>query len=385
MLRVKNSFFHQLVFSVIFCVFFIGGSAEFQAQIIPGTGTEAEAEETQEVQFPEDSLNRRTPRGTVVGLINSVSNQNYSRATRYLNLPESQLDTEGEGLVRKFQNLMDRGGRMLPYSLLSTEYDGKTDDELPPEIDRVGTITTSGENIDIYVEKITDPDGAPIWLFSRSTLQSVASIETEAPSLVERLLPNVLKNNLWRGAPAGHWIAAIFLAVIAYWLSSLLIILLIFLIRKFWYKAREETVSGIIDALSLPLKIYLGILVYVEFSREAGISISVRLLFGNIIVIIAIIAFLIFLWRIIDFLGTFSKRKLSEKGNVAGVSAILFFRRAAKVAIVIIGIIIILGTVGIDVTAGIAAWELGDLRWPWELKKQLKTWLAVLLLLPINL
>src|SRR5690606_28640422 len=91
------------------------------------------------------------------------------------------------------------------------------------------------------------------------------------------------------------------------------------------------------------------------------ISISVRLLFGNIIVIIAIIAFLIFLWRIIDFLGTFSKRKLSEKGNVAGVSAILFFRRAAKVAIVIIGIIIILGTVGIDVTAGIAALGIGGL------------------------
>lgn len=361
MVRVKNSFFHHLILSVIFCALFFGSSAEFQAQIIPGINTETETEETQEVQFPEDSLNRRTPRGTVVGFINSVSNQNYSRATRYVNLPESQSDAEGEELVRKLQNLMDRGGRMMPYSLLSTDYDGRTDDDLPQEIDRVGTITASGETIDIFVEKTTGTEDAPVWLISQSTLQSVAAIDPDDPSVVERLLPAALKNNFWGGVPVGHWLAAVLLAVVAYLLASVIIILFIYLLRKSWRKAREERVSGIMDALSLPLKLYLAIWFYVMLSRIVGISISVRLQFGNIIVIIAIVAFLILLWRLIDFLGTFSKKRLSEKGNVAGVSAILFFRRAAKVAIVIFGIIAILDTFGIDVTAGIAALGIGGL------------------------
>ncbi len=357
----KNSFFHHLILAALFSVFFYGTYPESQAQVIPGTNTETEAEETQEVKWAEDSLSRRTPQGTVMGFINSVSNQNYSRAKRYLDLPESQSGAEGENLVRKLQNLLDRGGRMMPSSWLSSDYDGRTEDDLPPEIDRVGTLTANGESIDLYVEKTVDPEGAPIWLFSRATLQSVASIDPDDPSVVERLLPAVLENNFWGGVPVGHWLAAVLLAVVSYLLASLIIILFILVLKKLWLKARQEQVSGILDALSLPLKLYLAIWFYVMLSRVVGISISVRLQFGNIIVIIAVIAFLILLWRLIDFLGTYSKKRLSEKGNVAGVSAILFLRRAAKVAIVIFGIIAILSAFGINVTAGIAALGIGGL------------------------
>src|SRR5690606_31289040 len=130
---------------------------------------------------------------------------------------------------------------------------------------------------------------------------------------------------------------------------------------KIWRKARTDPTSGVITALSLPFRIYFALWIFVDLSERIGISIIIRQRFSGFTVIVGFIAFLIFLWSLAEFIGELSKRRMSSRGNISGVSVILFLKRAAKIAIVIFGVIAILGILGFNVTTGLAALGIGGI------------------------
>lgn len=119
--------------------------------------------------------------------------------------------------------------------------------------------------------------------------------------------------------------------------------------------------EGVLRSFSLPIRLYLAVWVFVGLSERLGISIVLRQRFSGLTVIIGIVAFLILLWKLSDFLTRLTQRRMSRRGNVSGISIVLFLRRTAKVAIVVFGSISILGTLGYDVTTGLAALGIGGI------------------------
>lgn len=339
---------------LLFCTH--AGIAQIDTEINP------EEQEAPVQDFPSDSLGRRTPRGTVSGFIDAVAEQNYSRASRYFNMNAALVQNEeGERLVQVLQYLLNKGGNIMPYSWISDSFTGREDDDLPEGIDRVGTIQADGEEIDLFVEQTEGPEEAPVWLFSAETVETIAAITVEEPLFVERVMPDFLQENLWGGVPVGQWLALLLIAVLAYFISWAIISLILFLIPNLWRRAKVDPTLGVIIALSLPIRIYLAVWIFVALSERIGISIVLRQMFSGITIIIGLIAFLIFLWRLSEFIGEFSKKKMSSRGNVSGVSVILFLKRAAKIAIVVFGIIAILGILGFNVTTGLAALGIGGI------------------------
>ncbi|HET8884915.1 MAG TPA: mechanosensitive ion channel family protein [Salinimicrobium sp.] len=341
-------------------LFLLLGFGPVSAQVVPESHEDATEPEVPE--FAEDSLGRRNPRGTIIGFFNAVEDQNYIRASNFLNLSDvGKNDVEGERIVQSLQRLLDSDGNILPYPAISDELTGKTDDDLPPGIDRVGTVKIDDENIELFLEETKGPEGEPIWLFSAETVKSIAAIKAEEVLLIEQILPEFLENTYWGGVSVGQWLFLLILIAISYWVSWGLIWILLFLIPKMWKKSRTEPTKGIVTAFALPIRIYLAVWLYVLFSQELGISIIVRQSLSGITIIIGFVAILILLWRLTDFLGDFSRRRMVLKGNASGVSIVLFLKRAAKIAIVIFGIIAILGIIGVDVTTGLAALGIGGL------------------------
>ncbi|MDT0685951.1 mechanosensitive ion channel family protein [Autumnicola psychrophila] len=332
---------------------------EGKSQIFPGTQTENQEAVTAE--WPTDPLGRRTPRGTVSGFINAVSERDYSLASEYLNLEEIPGEQEGKRLAATLQTLLDRGGNIMPYSWISDENSGKEDQNLPSEVDEVGTVTVGGDEIKLYVEATEGPKGGPIWLFASETMETIAKATIEDPLLLERIMPAFLHDNLWGGVPIGQWIAALLLVILSYLISWSIVFSIRFIIRLSWKKARTEPTSDVIKALALPVRLYLAVLLFVIISQNIGISIILRQKFSGITLIIAILAFLILLWSLAEIIGSFSKRQMSHRGSVSGVSVVLFLQRVAKVAIVIFGVIAILGSLGVDVTTGLAALGIGGI------------------------
>ncbi|HEU4496354.1 MAG TPA: mechanosensitive ion channel domain-containing protein [Flavobacterium sp.] len=348
----------KLIYKIIFLL--LAGTSSFYSQILPETGNGTEKEP--ELEIPDDSLGRRTPRGTVSGFIEAVASQNYARASQYLELkPSLTNDRERERIVKSLQKLLDHGGNIMPYSWISNKHQGRTDDELEEGVDLVGTVTADTTVINVLVKNVEASGKSPLWLVSGETLDAVSKVKVEDLSLIDRILPAVLKEKKLLGVPVGHWLAIVVLIAAAYLLAWGITSILCLLVSKLWRKASEDHVASFISALNLPLRLFFGVRMFVAFSQEAGVSIIVRQRFSAISVIIGIVAFLILLWRLADIISNYSKNRMTRRKRVAAISIILFIRRAAKVAIIILGAIAILGTIGVDVTAGLAALGIGGI------------------------
>ena len=313
--------------------------------------------------WPQDSLGRRTPRGTISGFLTAVADKNYEKAGEFLNTEKARVSESREQLAQLLQNFLNKRGQILPYAWMSQESSGKINDDLPPNLDKVGSINIAGEDIDLYVEEVNGADGGPIWLISAATVEKIDALKDiqPAPLLVDRVLPPILKNNEWGGVPIGHWLSMILLAAFSYLLVWAVVSFLLYILPWFWPKAKTDTTSKVLYAFALPVKIYLAVWLFVTLSQDIGISIIVRQRLSRTTLIVGFLAFLMILWRLSEFIGTYSKEKMTHRGNLSGVSVVLFLRRAAKIAIVIFGIIAILGMFGVDVTTGLAALGIGGL------------------------
>lgn len=332
-------------------------SLTLNAQLLP---TASETKE--EVKIPDDSLGRRNPRGTVNGFLKAVSEQNYNRASQYLYLKRSfRKAKERVRIVKVMQNLLDESGNMVPTSLINNKITGTLDDDLEPELELVGSVKINGKDVSLYLENNENQGAPPIWLFSAETVDAIASVKLEDNLLVNKILPDALKERLLAGVPIGQWLIIIVLIAAAYFISWGITALLTFLITKLWKKARTEPTQGIIEALSLPIQLYVALWVFIDFSQRVGISIIIRQRFSYLTVTVGIVAFLMLLWRITDFVSELSKNRMTVRGRVSTISVILFLKRTFKVAIFVFGGIAILGAIGIDVTTGLAALGIGGI------------------------
>ncbi|MFD1602207.1 mechanosensitive ion channel family protein [Flavobacterium artemisiae] len=313
---------------------------------------------------PEDSLGRRTPQGTVNGFIKAIGDQNYLRASQYFVLSKRSYRKTAERIriAKTFQLLLDQGGNFSPSSIISNKELGRIDDDLSTGVDLVGNISTDKTAIQLYLENQSDDSQPALWLFSAETIEAIMAADIKGEkTFLDRILPNILIEKKLGNVPIGHWAVVVVMTVVCYLLSRFLIFLFVFLIQKLWRNAASEKGTAIIEAFTLPVQMYLTVIVFVALTQRMGISIIVRQRFSIIIITIGILAFLILLWRMTDFVTMFTRSRMNRRGRISAVSAILFLSRATKVAIVFIGIIAILGIIGVDVTAGLAALGIGGI------------------------
>jgi MscS family membrane protein len=314
--------------------------------------------------YQPDSLGRRTPRGTIDGFLKASYQNNYQRAALYIRrnaAPGKQQRAVEQ--ARALQTLLEVNGRIYPYSWISNEPEGKTDDGLGPNLDRIGAVTINKETFDLILENFQDKQGNPIWLFSAQTMERIpASQEVIEPrDLLSDLTPSFLRDYKWGGVPVAHWIATIFILLGSYLLAMGIARLVVFIIPKIYKKAGEEPYIEIIRAFSIPAQLYLAIWFFMSLSREAGVSLVVRQRISNLTLIVGVVAVILVIWQLLDVIGLVTERRMKRFQNQSAVSAILFLRRMLKIALVIVGAIMILDTLGFNVTTGIAALGIGGI------------------------
>ena len=334
-----------------------------QADLLPND-TSQNAGQAQETVWPPDSLGRRNPRGTIEGFIAAVADENYTKAGMYLRLDSALKKNQNkEELARSLQQLLDKDGNILPYPMISEDASGVLDDNLGPNLEKIGTASINSEDFDLILERTEGPDGGPVWLFSSETIQRVPILVEKAPiaPLIDKLSPKSLEGKKWGGVPVAHWFGAICLLIITYFVAWGITNFILLLIPYGYRKAKTEPTFGIIKAFALPIRLYITIWLFTIAMQEAGISIILRQRFSSLTVMVAIVAVMLLFWQLLEVITRFFERRLVHHGNQAGVSAILFLRRSAKVALIILGIILILDNFGFDVTTGLAALGIGGI------------------------
>ncbi len=198
------------------------------------TGTNDTTKATLVPQRPVDSLGRRTPRGTVLGFIKAVEQEDHVPAAQYLNLVgmTKMPALSGAGRALASQKVLDQRSNYHSLTLIRNEITGRTKDKSGPNLDLVGTAEVNGEKVDILLEKIEDPTDGPIWLFSSETVQRMPALSEKLDGFtIGTILPDFLIDNKWSGVPIGHWLAMFVLVVLGYLLAGLMATLLVGLLR----------------------------------------------------------------------------------------------------------------------------------------------------------
>jgi MscS family membrane protein len=179
------------------------------AQPAPTAPTAAAQAET-----PKDPLGRETPRGSLLGFMRVAREGNVEVASQYLNI--SLREQPAEELARQLYVVLDS---RLPARIdeISDRPEGRLANPLRPDQDVVTTITTGRGQLDIVLERVRGQDGAPIWLFSRRTLDAIPDAygEVDAFSLDQHLPAFLVKPQI-AGIRLFNWLALLLVVPLTY-------------------------------------------------------------------------------------------------------------------------------------------------------------------------
>lgn len=344
------------------------------AQILPGLT----AGEEEEAPIQIDPYGRATPEGTVSGFIAAIADEDYDRASLYLNLediPKVRRQRRGQALARRLQILLDRGGEFLPRAALSNAATGHLNDGLEAAVDRVGTLRADDQTVDILVEQVKGETGL-IWVISNETLGAAPGLRQEdEKTFLDEWLPEPFLETEVIGAPIGHWLALLCLTLASYAVVWVLIALAL-RIDSWWYRRRHREVRSVLWTLAPPLRLWLAAIAVTVIAPRLGLSIVARELFGRFIQIVAWFAFAWLAWRVIDALGGVIIRRLQGRGTGQFASVAAFIKRLIKALIIVIGVMAIFDTLGYDMTAGIAALGIGGLALALGAQKLIENFVA---------
>jgi MscS family membrane protein len=312
-----------------------------------------------------DPLGRSNPRGTVKGFFQSIANEDYLRGAEYIDfadLTKKANDSVTIILVKKIETVLNKAGNVLPINIINNSAEGATNDGLDASFEEVGSVSLQEKKTPIFLERITNETDQKIWLISGTTAASLLKeFQTNKAHYKEDTFSNRLFTSKWKGAPVTDWLIMIVIAIGSYLIAWLLTILMSWFIRYLWKHFKTNKYSGFLKTLLIPLRLVLAVAIILYFSRLLSIPIVVRQSFSVINVIALWTALFIFMWLLINTLTSFGEERLRENNSFGGLSAISFFRNSAKFMLIIIAILIALDTVGVNVTAGLAALGVGGL------------------------
>ncbi len=305
--------------------------------------------ETEAAMVQSDPLGRETPRSAVTGLLRALRSSDPTVAEPYLAYPDG-AEEKVEILAARLQAALDMGGTLATFQELSNAPEGRLDDGLAPELERVGSLL--GEDTPILLERQETEGGPPIWKIAPETLEA----------LPDNLPANEMsadESPTFAGAPLWDWVTIFGLLILAFLIARIVSALILLLLRQVMPPTKAP--YRFIHAALPPIAVLVGIVTFRIWSDEAAISIVARQLVLRYLGIAGLIAMVWLALRLVDALARWLSTRMERKQRHQSASVIVFARRIVKSALLIIVALGILDTLGVDVTAGVAALGIGGL------------------------
>ena len=314
----------------------------------------------QDTLSEKDVLGRTTPRSSVKGFLEAVGNDKYDVAARYLDFSGMKTMEDSAMVARQMEDALTRG-TVYSISRISDDPKGDTYDDFPQGVDRIGKVDTELGQVDLLLTRQEGIAEVPVWLLSSETVAAIATGTIDKTLLIDKILPSWLRKGDWAGVPPGQWLVALTLIILSFFLARGVIYIAARLLPMMWPRTGVDPTAGVIRAFSIPLALYSAVWFFMFLSRTLGLSIVLRQKLSILTTVVGIFALLLLLWNLAQFIASFTQNRMVTQGNITGVSIVVFLKKATKVTIVFIGIIIFLSILGIDITAGLAALGIGGI------------------------
>lgn len=334
--------------------------AAAQGPLIPGS-----ADDKAPTVAAVDPYGRETPRAMATGLVGAFASGNYERAANFLEPsgdPKLGTPQTRAAVARRLQQQLDHSGALLPFAALSNEAGGVLDDDLPLDQERIGSFASKSGKHDVIARRVSTEGAPPYWVVSATTLGAVAEQPAGVSgSSLTALLPSWLGDMRLAGAPLADWLVLFVIAVVAFVGTRLVFALLLKALRVFVREPDAHRGYQFAEAAFPPLSLYFAVIALFFATQDMQLAIVARQVVGRYSTIVGWVAFVWFLWRLIDMMADLWSARMARSDRRRAMSALVFVRRSAKSLLAIVAFVAVLDTVGIDVTTGIAALGLGGL------------------------
>ncbi len=317
-------------------------------------------ENTKEKAAPVDPLGRQSPNGTLFGFLQAVQSGNYLTAAQYLQMSPARRASQGEQVAIELKAVLD-GAFVGSLKGISTNPEGSIQPGLPPDREKVGTLSVDDSEADVIMVRVNDPISGRIWLFSADTLANIHGLyELLEAHQVETHVPRVLVRTQFLGMPAWLWLAMIAAVPVAAGIAWVLIELILFPILL-WRGYRKQPQLTNWQRVSGPVLLVAGVLIHRILVSYLGLPLLHRHYYFMTARVVLIVGACWLALRIVARTMDRLRDRAIERGSTGTRSLVLLGQRVLKVVIVIVASLAVLGVLGFNLTTALAGVGIGGL------------------------
>jgi MscS family membrane protein len=335
-------------------------------QLLPGQPAKTEAASS----ATPDPLGRSTPSGTLYGFLQATQAGNYSTAAQYLQMSPARRQTQGEDVATKLKIVIDRSFSG-DLRRISNQPEGIPQEGVPLDRQRVGSLIAGDVEADLTLVRVTEGNSR-IWLISADTLARLSELyDQSAVHQMEAHLPHSLVSNQFLGLPLWQWLAiliAIPLAAALGWL----VVQVLRLPWYFWARYRKHEVAAAWSSFVRPLWLVIAVFAHRVLVSYLRIPILQRHYYQQAAGVVTVIGFNWLLWRVLREVLRSVRQRAVLSGRRGTGSLMILGERVLKVAIFVLAVFIILGTLGFNLTTPLAGLGIGGIAVAFAAQKTLE-------------
>lgn len=309
---------------------------------------------------PSDALGRQTPNGTLFGFLQAMQTGNYASAVQYLQMSPARRASQGEEIATQLKTVLD-STFVGSLKAISTNPEGTVQLGLPPDRERVGTLSLDDSEADVILIRVNDPNAGKIWLFSADTLARVPEFyQLIEAHQVETHVPKALVKTQVLGMSVWLWLALLVAVPVAAGLAWLLLELIVLPVL-WWRGLRHKPQLADWRKISGPMWLFLGVLIHRILVSYLGLPLLHRhyyYLTARVVLIIAVG------WLTLRGLARGMDRlrdRAIARGSTGTGSLVLLGQRVLKALVVIFAGLALLGALGFNLTTALAGLGIGGL------------------------
>jgi MscS family membrane protein len=301
-----------------------------------------------------------SPRASLMRYIELARAGRWTDAAQYLDVPEARVQAAPD-LARRLKAVLDEH-TWFDFDRVSPEGAGDADDGLPEGVEQLGAIPgRSAVPEPVLMVRIEDPGGAR-WVFNRAT---VARIDEWFEALDNRwaleLLPPVLLEPGFGDLLWWQWLALPVLVVLAWVLGFLLSRVTGSVLNRLASRTTVTWDDVVLGRLQGPLTMAWALAVFYAALPLLGLYEPAE---SQITTTLKVGLYLVFFWallRTVDVIGQYLLQSEWSAVHPASRSLVPLGGRVAKLAILAMAVVAMLGELGFSVASLITGLGIGGL------------------------
>ena len=317
------------------------------------------ASRTAQAARPE-TVSPESPRAAVAAFLDLTSAGKDTEAAQYLDLPDS-LRTRGPELAREFKLVLDRKV-WIDLEDISGAAAGDTAGGGSRNLVQIAELPgTRGDHEPVRLSRVWR-GGAQRWLFSRGTVQRIPEWYAALPDRwALQHLPAVLQKSGPLGLTAWQWLAFPVLLVVAFGFGAALNMVLALVFGRVARRTAHDWDDEFISRLAGPVTLGLTVAMVAFLLPWLALGVQGQLWVGRLLKAALMVAFF---WGLVRLVDVWRQRMAVSGWAMAGGAArsiLPLGSRVAKVAIVAIGVVTVLSTLGFPVAGVLGGLGIGAL------------------------